>query len=110
MGQPLDADVRGSIDIPLPAVSADSVTVCISVLPMWPVSYDVSNRIGVSVDGAETVVCENKFKEWETSWSIQVLANSKEYVLTFPLASQREHTLTLSIVDPGQIVQKITYK
>jgi hypothetical protein len=39
-----------------------------------------------------------------------VLANSKEYVLTFPLASQREHTLTLSIVDPGQIVQKITYK
>ena len=110
MGQPLDADARGSIDIPLPAGTADSVTVCISVLPMWPVSYDVSNRIGVSVDGAETVVCENKFKEWGTSWSIQVLANSKEYVLTFPLARQREHTLTLSIVDPGQIVQKITYK
>ena len=110
MGQPLDAEARGAIDIPLPVGTADSITVCIAVLPMWPVSSDVSNRIGVSVDGSQPVVCENLFKEWGTSWSIQVLANSKEYVLTFPLASRRDHTLTLSIIDPGQIVQRITYE
>jgi hypothetical protein len=110
MGQPLDTDAQGSIGIPLPIGTADSVKVCISVLPMWPVAYHVSNRIAVSVDGSEPVVCENKFKEWGTSWSIQVLANSKEYVLTFPLANQKAHTLTLSIIDPGQIVQKITYE
>jgi len=110
MGQPLETDAQGSIGIPLPIGTADSVKVCISVLPMWPVAYHVSNRIAVSVDGSEPVVCENKFKEWGTSWSIQVLANSKEYVLTFPLANQKAHTLTLSIIDPGQIVQKITYE
>ena len=110
MGEPLDTNAQGSIDIPLPVGKADSVKVCISVLPMWPVSSEVSNRLAVSVDGSEPVVCENLFKEWGTSWSIQVLENSKEFVLTFPLAPQDSHTLTLSIVDPGQIVQKITFE
>lgn len=112
MGEPMDANVRGSIEIPLPiaAAGADSVKVCISVLPMWPVAYHVSNRIGVSVDGSEPVICENRFKEWGTSWSIQVLENRKEFVLTFPLAQTKEHTLSLSIVDPGQVVQKITFE
>jgi len=108
MGEPMDADVRGSIDIPLSVTNTDSVRVCISVLPMWPVAYHVSNRIAVSVDGCEPVICENQFKEWGTSWSIQVLENRKEYVLTLPLAQQDKHMLRLEIVDPGQIVQKIT--
>lgn len=108
MGEPMDANARGAIDIPLPVDAIDSVKVCISVLPMWPVAYHVSNRIAVSVDGCEPVICENQFKEWGTSWSIQVLENRKEYVLTLPLAQQDKHMLRLEIVDPGQIVQKIT--
>lgn len=133
MGQPLDFDTSGSIDIPIPAsnllrtatgsadfvirpVSGDrpetqTVTVCISVVPLWPVAYDRSNAIAVSVDGSAPVICENKFQEWGRDWKIQVLENSKEYVLTFPLdASREQHILTLSIVDPGQIVQKITFE
>jgi len=109
MGQPLDVEATGSIDIALPVATTDSVTLCLSVLPMWPVAHQVSNRIAVSVDGCEPVVCENHFQEWGTSWSIQVLENRKEYLLTFPLAKTKEHKLTLTIVDPGQIVQKITY-
>lgn len=108
MGEPMDADVHGSIDIPLSVTNTDSVRICISVLPMWPVAYHVSNRIAVSVDGCEPVICENQFKEWGTSWSIQVLENSKEYLLSFPLAKKDKHTLRLEIVDPGQVVQKIT--
>ncbi len=113
MGQPLDFDTTGSIEITFPenfTASGNTVTVCISVVPFWPVAYDRSNRIAVSVDGCEPVVCENKFEEWGREWKIQVLENRKEFVLTFPLAPVRSrHTLTLSIVDPGQIVQKITY-
>lgn len=76
---------------------------------MWPVAYDRSNKFAVSVDGSEAVVCENNFKEWGREWKIQVLENRKEFVLTFPLdKSKSEHRLTLSIVDPGQIIQKIT--
>ena len=78
---------------------------------MWPVAYDRSNRIAVSVDGGEPIVCENKFQEWSPEWKLQVLENRKEFVLTFPIDSTRsEHVITLSIIDPGQIVQKITYQ
>lgn len=113
MGQPLDFENKGSIDIAIPSEyiskGEESISVCISVVPMWPVAYDRSNKFAVSVDGSEAVVCENNFKEWGREWKIQVLENRKEFVLTFPLdKSQKEHRLTLSIIDPGQIIQKIT--
>ncbi len=111
MGQPLDFAASGSIDLPIPAIcnGQESVSVCISVIPMWPVAYDRSNKIAVSVDGSAAVECENKFVEWGREWKIQVLENRKDFVLTFPLDKSRSaHTLTLSIVDPGQIIQKIT--
>lgn len=78
---------------------------------MWPVAYDRSNRIAVSLDGGEPVVCENKFTEWSPEWKLQVLENRKEFVLSLPLdTTRRDHVLTLTIVDPGQIVQKITWQ
>ena len=119
MGQPLDFSTTGSIVIPinshLPLKGAggsnSQLSVCISVVPMWPVAYDRSNRIAVSVDGGKPIVCENKFQEWSPEWKLQVLENSKEFVLTFPIDSARsEHVITLTIIDPGQIVQKITYQ
>ena len=114
MGQPLDFNTTGSIDIPLNSsliTSPSSLQICLSVVPMWPVAYDRSNKIAVSVDGGKAVVCENIFKEWSPEWKLQVLENRKEFVVTLPLDSKRSyHILTLSIVDPGQIVQKITYE
>ena len=110
MGQPLDFHTKGSIDIPVVCEKAQ-LKICISVLPMWPVAYDRSNRIAVSADGGEPVVCENKFQEWSPEWKLQVLENRKEFVVTLPLNTSRsEHVLTLTIVDSGQIVQKITYE
>ena len=113
MGQPLDLQITGSIDIPIPVLpkNADSVSLCISVVPMWPVATDRSNRFSVSVDHGKAEVCENLFKEWGREWKIQVLENRKEFVLTLPLDTTRnDHVMTLSIVDPGQIIQKITYQ
>ena len=115
LGQPLDMDVKGSIDIAIPAntlsVTADSITLCISVVPMWPVATDRSNRFSVSVDSGNAEVCENVFQEWGREWKIQVLENRKEFVVTLPLdMSRRDHVVTLSIIDPGQIIQKITYR
>ena len=57
------------------------------------------------------MICENRFVEYGESWKSQVLENRKEFVVTLPLDSLRNtHTLSLHIVDPGQIVQKITYR
>ena len=115
MGQPLSLNTTGSIDIPIPSATlasdADSISLCISVVPVWPVATDRSNRFAVSVDRGKNVVCKNVFKEWGREWKIQVLENRKEFVLSLPLDRQRrEHVVTLSIVDPGQMVQKITYQ
>ena len=115
LGQPLDLNATGSLDILIPAntlsKNADSIAICISVVPMWPVATDRSNRFSVSVDHGKTMVCENIFKEWGPEWKLQVLENRKEFVLTLPLDTTREeHVISLSIVDPGQIIQKITYQ
>ena len=115
LGQPLEQLGGGSIDIAIPAGTlpqrSESIQLCISVVPMWPVATDKSNRFAVSVDHGEAVVCENVFKEWGPEWKLQVLENRKEFVLTLPLNKSRsKHVITLSIVDPGQIVQKITYQ
>ena len=114
MGQPLDFNTTGSIDIPLDSslfTLHSSLNICLSVVPMWPVAYDRSNKIAVSVDGGKAVVCENIFKEWSPEWKLQVLENRKEFVVTLPLDTKRSnHVLTLSIVDPGQIIQEITYE
>ena len=115
MGQPLDEKASGNLDITIPeetlAASADSISLCISVVPMWPVASDRSNRFGVSADSGKPVVCENIFKEWSREWKIQVLENRKEFVVTLPLDRNRhEHILSLSIIDPGQIIQMITFQ
>ena len=90
---------------------ADSIRLCLSVIPFWPVSKSSSNRFSVSVDGGKPVVCENIFKEWSIEWKIQVLENRKEFLLTLPLDKQRvSHTLTLGIIDPGQMIQHISYE
>ena len=78
---------------------------------MWPVWTDHSNRFMVSIDQGKPVVCENIFKEWGREWKMQIVENRKDFVMTIPLdKTRREHTVTLTIVDPGQIVQKITYQ
>ena len=119
MGEPLDpvqnpANLASThIDLPLTMenVAGDSLKVCISVVPMWPVSTDRSNRFGVSLDGAAPVVCENHFEEWSFPWKLQVLENRKDFLLTLPIdKSKQRHTLSLIIGAPGQIVQSITYQ
>lgn len=120
MGEPLDpvqdptSLLSDHIDYEVtiaPDALSDSLQICISVIPFWPVSLDRSNRIGISLDGCTPVVCENRFEEWSFPWKLQVLENRKEYLLTFPIdRHQPKHTLSLIIGDPGQMVQKITWK
>lgn len=97
------------VDIDFEA-EGESVTFCISMVPVWPTNSARSNRFGVSVDGGFPTICENNFVEYGESWKLQVLENRKDFVVTLPLDSLRKrHTLSLHIVDPGQMVQKITY-
>lgn len=118
MGQPLD-DVQDPgclasphIDIPFDCSrhGGSTLSLCISVVPFWPVTLDRSNRLGVSIDGCTPVVCENRFTEWSFPWKLQVLENRKDFVLSLPIDRKRKHhLLSLVIGDPGQVVQEITF-
>ena len=111
MGQPMNFGDQGSIDIPIPDSVQSQIKVCLSVVPMWPVAYDRSNKIAVSIDNGKEVICENVFQEWSPEWKLQVLENRKQFVVSLPIDNTRSnHVLTLRIIDPGQIVQKITYQ
>ena len=93
------------------AADADSVKICISCVPVWPVGLDRSNRFGISIDGSKPMVCENKFEEWSASWKRQVLENRKDFMLDFPLEKKsRRHNISLVIGDPGQLIQRISFK
>ena len=58
MGQPLDFQTKGSIDIPIDSKLSSlhsKLNICLSVVPMWPVAYDRSNRIAQC-----TLLCPNR--------------------------------------------------
>ena len=72
---------------------------------------DFERFVSPTLDGSAPVTCGNSFQEWGREWKIQVLENRKEFVLTMPLDhGLAEHSMTLTIIDPGQIVQKITVR
>lgn len=119
MGNPMDPQQNPSdlgsdsisIQFETDDASRDKLSICVSVVPVWPVSYEVSNRFGVSLDGGKPQVCENKFAEYGDSWKLQVVENRKDFYLDFPVEpGKKSHTLTFVIGDPGQIIQKITYR
>lgn len=105
-----DGDLK-RIDVNLDNIQGDSVCIQISAVPLWPVESGRSNRFAVAVDGSKPVVCENKIVEWTHEWKLQVMENRKDFILSFPLDKSRtQHFLSLFIVDPGQLIQKITYQ
>lgn len=90
---------------------ADEITLCVSAVPMWPVYDGRSNSFGVSVDGCTPVKCENVQIEWGEEWKMQVSENRADFVLTLPVDRNADtHVLSLHIGDPGQMIQKVTYK
>ena len=117
LGQPHDAVQNPQslssehIDMMFECEASDSVRLCISCVPFWPVSKDRSNRLGVSVDGCRPVVLENRIEEWSWPWKLQVLENRKDFVVRLPLSGKgRRHRLSLIVGDPGQMVQRISYQ
>ena len=121
LGEPLDdpqdpalsssdhVDIRFTADA-LPE-GATEITLSVSTVPMWPVYAGRSNSFGVSVDGCTPVRCENFIIEWGEPWKMQVTENRKDYVVTLPIdPSRTTHTLSFHIGDPGQMVQKVTYR
>lgn len=92
----------------LPACECDSVTVHLYSLPFFPVHDGRGCKIGVSYDGQDEVVTEYLPEEWSAQWKTNVLRNSTEAVVRFPVdRTLSSHTLTVRSIDPGAVVQRI---
>ncbi|RNL82386.1 hypothetical protein ED312_17140 [Sinomicrobium pectinilyticum] len=89
-------------------VDADSVTVYVYTLPVFPLYEGKSTRFGISVDNQPVYVTENRPKEFSEGWKDQVLQNGALAVAGFPVEQKaKKHTLKLTCGDPGVIVQRI---
>ena len=86
---------------------ADSLTVYVYTLPTFPVHGGRTNAYGISVDGHPPVVVNNEPVEFSREWKDQVLQNGAVARVTFPVSPATTHSLSLTIGDPGIIVQRI---
>ncbi len=90
------------------SVTADSIVLHIHCLPFFPIYEGKSNSFSVSLDSSAPVVLENQFEEWSYSWKDQVMKNGFEHIITIPVdRSKSRHTIRLSSVDTGQIIERI---
>ncbi len=111
LGDPASEDAETdnlSVDYMLPAIDADSVTVYVYTLPIFPVHEGRGVRFGVSLDSAPQVVSEYIPEEWSFPWKMNVLRNSTIAKITFPVSKGASfHRLNLRALDPGIMVQRI---
>lgn len=96
------------IEYELPQIDADSVTLHVYSLPVFPIYKGRGTRFGVSVDGQPVQVTNNVPVEYSKQWKDHVLQNGVKATFTFPIDRERKtHTLNLSCGDPGVMIQRI---
>lgn len=92
----------------LPQIAADSVTVHVFSVPVFPLYQGRGNQIGVSVDGCAPLVFNNLFTEYSLPWKNQVLRNGAEGVLRFAIdRNKTRHTLSFIVGEPGEMIEKV---
>ena len=102
-------DGSSYIEYTFPAVSRDTVSVKLYTVPFWPLFAGRTTQVAISVDGATPQVFDNQFKEYSREWKDQVMRNGALCQLRFPVNKSRpSHTLRISTIEPGQMVQRIT--
>ena len=74
----------------------------VDCLPTQPVAPRRGVRLAISVDGSEPQVLGDRPRP-----SADVLANLRRYAATLPIERLGHHTLTVWMVDPGVILDKI---
>lgn len=114
VGQPCEAPVdiesstKAAVEYTFPKTDKDSVDVIISTVPFWPLHAGRGNALGVSVDGGEKQIYNNRFAEYSRRWKDQVMRNGAECRMRFAIDRNRDrHTLSLFMGDPGQMIQRI---
>lgn len=95
-------------DYRLGKVDNDSVTMTVYALPFFPLYKGKGTKFGISVDGGEVNVLENRPKEHSSKWKTDVLRNGTCFSVTLPIDSSLDHhTVSLTCGDPGVIIERV---
>jgi len=96
------------IEYELPTIDADQVELIIYTVPFFPIYKGKSTKIGISIDGCQPQIFDNKFKEYGKSWKDQVLRNGAIAHFNFTIDKHKpSHTLSLICGDAGMMIQKV---
>jgi hypothetical protein len=103
------ADPNGArVEYAFQAADAESVTVHVYTVPVFPLYKGRGVSFGISVDGATSVVSNSNPREYSLPWKDRVLRNGALATAQFRVdRSRKEHVLTLVMGDPGLLVQRI---
>lgn len=89
-------------------ITSDQVTITIYTIPFFPLYQGKGTALGVSLDGGEVKVLEQKCKEYSLEWKDRVLQNGIEFKVNFPIDSSLDkHVLRFSCGDPGVMIQRV---
>ena len=83
-------------------------TVNIYCLPVHALNADHQMRVAVSIDGQEPQVIDYRTFGRSDVWKQNVLRNSAEITLENRKLSRGKHSLTITALDPGIIIDRIT--
>ncbi len=97
-----------AIEYIFPKVDRDFIDVIVYTVPFWPLHAKRGNAIGISVDGGEKSIYDNRFEEYSRRWKDQVMKNGAEHRVTFAVDKTRPyHTLSFFIGDSGQMIERV---
>jgi len=91
-----------AIEYDMHLFNAGDCTLHIDCLPTQPVAPGRGVRLAISFDGSEPQLLGDRPR-----YPADLLANLRRYITTLTIAKPGRHTLTLWMVDPGVIIDKI---
>jgi hypothetical protein len=102
-------DLNGSrFEYEFSGVNADSVTVYVYTLPVFPLHKGKSTQFGISIDRRPAFIAQNDSKELSQAWKDRVLQNGAVTPPKFQVKQNiRNHILILTCGDPGVIIERI---
>lgn len=113
LGDPVSGSKGLAVSYRLPKIDADSLTLRIWTVPIFPLNKGRQLRYGITVDGMRQQVDSPVFAETNSLynyplWKDQVTSNGSLSTLHFAVDRRLSaHTLTLTAIDPGVMIQRI---
>ena len=87
--------------------NAAQVTLEPRFLPTHSVNPQVKLRYAISVDGAPAEVRNINSPEYAAEWSRNVMSGYASAQTTHPLKAGTNHTITISLLDPGMVLNQV---